>query len=90
VQIEAKKSIEMKILNEKSTRQQLNYKLFMFVTDLGLKTHQSPCDWASDSLDSINYCQLRFFSEETIERLKKEASSQKKSSKNKKEIKLAI
>jgi hypothetical protein len=52
--IESKKSIENKKSQRKSAQLRLDHKFLTFIANSGLKAHQSPCDWASGSLNSAS------------------------------------
>jgi hypothetical protein len=46
--------LKMRISQKGLMQQLLNRKFSILTTDSGLKAHQSPHDWASGSLNSVN------------------------------------
>jgi hypothetical protein len=56
----------------------------MFMDDSGLKTHQSSCDWASDSLNTVNSVLNCCFQRRNDKKKRENGKLQTRSDENKK------
>jgi hypothetical protein len=76
--------IENENSQRKSAQQLLRYKFLDVIADSGLKTHQSPCDWASGSLNAVNSALNCYFQRRNDKEKRENGKLQTKSDENKK------